>query len=110
MKKDPISLLPQSFHAYARGENRTHMTLRSGNFKSPAATNYATRASCIGGGLGGNRTPAWKFCRLQRYHFATRPWCVHIQYRTNDVFSRRLRIDGTTHQASGGSSRLGQWR
>ena len=28
----------------ARGENRTHMTLRSANFKSAAATNYATRA------------------------------------------------------------------
>src|ERR1035437_6100081 len=28
----------------ARGGNRTHMTFRSANFKSAAATNYATRA------------------------------------------------------------------
>ena len=55
----------------ARGGNRTHMTLRSTNFKSVASTNFATRAwvaiiSCrlritlrrTEGGHGENRTRA----------------------------------------------------
>ena len=39
----------------AQGRTRTGTTLRSGDFKSPAATNYATRAAITGGG-GRNRT------------------------------------------------------
>ena len=39
----------------ARGGSRTRTTFRSGDFKSPAATNYATRAAITGGG-GRNRT------------------------------------------------------
>src|SRR5262245_10304731 len=41
----------------AQGRTRTGTTLRSGDFKSPAATNYATRAvkGRVGGG-GRNRT------------------------------------------------------
>ena len=39
----------------ARGRSRTGTALRPGDFKSPAATNYATRAVITGGG-GRNRT------------------------------------------------------
>ena len=55
----------------ARGGTRTHMTLRSANFKSAAATNYATRAGDVsyhayihvermhvGGDVGRDRTGA----------------------------------------------------
>ena len=39
----------------AQGRTRTGTALRPGDFKSPAATNYATRAAITGGG-GRNRT------------------------------------------------------
>ena len=48
------------------------------DFKSCAYTNSAIQALDIfrfkTGGVGRNRTGAWRFCKPQRYHFATTPF------------------------------------
>jgi hypothetical protein len=66
---------------------------RMGSVRLSIPGHYDVPHHSVPGGTGGNRTRAWKFCRLLRYHFATVPYLCNCLPTEPRVFGREAVTD-----------------